>query len=142
MQEHGIKGEYLVFKDSCHTVKDAENSAGAKAGEVIKNICLINDGKAIVATVSGEDRASTTRVGELLKIERPRTATPEEILEKTGYSAGGIPSFGFDAIFIIDDKVMQKEIIYTSGGTSNSLIKIKPSEMQRVSKAIVARIRK
>ncbi len=142
IQEHGIKGEYLIFKESCHTVEDAERSTGAKPGEVVKNICLINCEEIIIATVSGEDRVSTTKVGELLKIERPRTATQEEILEKTGYTAGGIPSFGFDATFIIDEKVMQKEIIFTSGGTTNSLIRIKPSDMQKASNAIIARIRK
>ncbi|MBI2134221.1 hypothetical protein HYU11_06110 [Candidatus Woesearchaeota archaeon] len=141
MHDHGIKGEYLVFTDSCHTVQEAEQSTGAKPGEVIKNICLISD-EMIIATVSGEDRVSTTKVGEALKKQRPRTATPEEILEKTGYPAGGVPSFGFNAVFIIDDKVMQKSMIYTSGGTPNSLIKIQPSEMQRASNAIVARIRK
>lgn len=143
MQKHNIEGEYLSFEESCHTAEDAAKSAKTDIDEVIKNVCLIdNKGDIIVAIVKAKDRASTTKIGNILGIERPRTATPEEILEKTGYQAGGVPSFGYKAIFIIDEKVMEKEQVYTSGGTQNSLIRIKPAEMKRANKAIVAKIRK
>lgn len=33
-------------------------------------------------------------------------ATPGEILEKTGYPCGGTPSFGYQAMFLVDPKVM------------------------------------
>ena len=143
MHEHKIHGEYMEFSESCHSAADAEKAVGANPGEVIKNICLIdNAGKIITVTVCGEDRASTTKVGELLKIDRPRQATPNEVLSQTGYPVGGVPSFGFESTFIIDDKIMAKETIYTSGGTTNSIIKMQPTELARASKAIIAKVRK
>ena len=92
--------------------------------------------------MKGEDRASTSRIGEALNIDRPRVATPEEILEKTGYPCGGVPSFGYKAIFLIDPKVMEKETLYTSGGSENSLVKISAKELQRANNGRIARIRK
>ena len=96
----------------------------------------------IVAIVKGEDNASTSRVAKALTIERPRLATPEEILQKTGYPCGGTPSFGFDAIFLIDPRVMEKETIYTGGGSEQSLVKINTSELLKANQGTVVRIRR
>lgn len=140
--ENSIKGEYLEFSESCHSAEEAARAANADINEVVKNVCLIGNGKIITAIVRAVDRVSTTAVGKILGIERPRTATPEEILEKTGYPAGGVPSFGHDSVFLIDEKVMEKENIYTSGGTENSLVRIAPAELQKANNGKVARIRK
>ncbi|MEK6858196.1 MAG: YbaK/EbsC family protein, partial [Nanoarchaeota archaeon] len=85
---------------------------------------------------------STTKVGVVLNVPRPRLATPEEILEKTGYPCGGTPSFGYSAIFLIDSKVIEKEIVYSGGGSENSLVKISTKELQRVNDGRVVNIRK
>ena len=72
----------------------------ASADDFVKNICMLSsEGVLIVAIVKGEDKASRTRVGEVMGIEMPRLSIPEEILEKTGYPCGGTPSFGYDATF-------------------------------------------
>jgi prolyl-tRNA editing enzyme YbaK/EbsC (Cys-tRNA(Pro) deacylase) len=99
-------------------------------------------GNSIVAIVKGGDRASTKRVAKALNIERPRTATPEEILEKTGYPCGGTPSFGYKSKFLIDPKVMEKQIVFSGGGSEKSLLKISTKEIQRVSHGKIVRVRK
>lgn len=143
LRKNNIQCEYLRFEQSCHSVEEAANAANASPEDFVKDICLIDsNNNLIVAIVKGEDRASTSKIGEILNIERPRIATPEEILEKTGYPCGGVPSFGYSAIFLIDEKVMKKEIVYSSGGSECSLIKISPKELARVNKGRVLRIRK
>lgn len=92
--------------------------------------------------MKGENRVSTSRLAKALNTKRPRIATPEEILAKTGYPCGGIPSFGFQATFLIDLRVMEKEIVYTSGGCEKSLIKISPLEIQKVNEGQITRVRK
>ncbi len=143
LRGNDIQAEYLIFDQSCHSVEEAAEAAHADIRDFVKNICLVDsEGNLIVAIVKGEDRASTTLVGKVLGIERPRAATPAEMLEKTGYPCGGIPSFGYDATFLIDPKVIEKEVIYSSGGSENSLIKISPKELQRANKGNIVRIRK
>lgn len=143
MQENGIKGEYLHFEKSVHTVEDACREANAQPDDFVKTICMItNDGKVIGALVLGSHRASTDRVAKALNIERPHVATPAEALEKTGYLVGGTPPFGYEATFLIDPKVMEKDIVYVGGGTPNALVKIGPKEVQRINHGIIARIHK
>jgi len=143
IDSNSINAEHLEFEQSCHTVEDAANAVNGSVDEIIKNICMIDQNdQLIVAIVKGEDRVSTSRVGKALNMERPRMANADEILNKTGYPAGGVPSFGFDATFLIDPKVTEQEYIYTGGGTPNSLVKISVEELIKVNKGTVVRIRK
>src|SRR3989344_4266553 len=142
MKENRIVAEHLSFNQSCHSVEDASKAVNTNSNDFVKNICMIDSrGKLIVAIVKGEDQVSTTRVGEALNIERPRIATPEDILQKTGYPCGGTPSFGYDAVFLVDTRVMEKERVYTGGGSITSLIKISVNEMLRANKGMVGDIR-
>ena len=143
MKEKNIQAEHLSFKTSCHSVEEAARTVNASPEDFVKNICLMDtEKKLIVAIVKGEDRISTKKIGKILDIERPKTATPQEILEKTGYICGGVPSFGYTATFLIDARVMDKEIIYSGGGSENSLIKLSPVELQKANQGQIARIRK
>jgi len=143
IQDNNIEAEHLSFKQSCHSVEEAARAANVTREDFIKNICLIDSrGNLIVAIVKGEDKASMKRVAKALNIEKPRLATPEEILEKTGYPCGGVSSFGYQAKFLIDPRVMEKEIVYTGGGSENSLIKISTKELQKANNGQIVRIRK
>ena len=143
IQDNNIEAEHLSFKQSCHSVEEAARAANITREDFIKNICLIDSqGNLIVAIVKGEDKASMKRVAKALNIEKPRLATPEEILEKTGYPCGGVSSFGYQAKFLIDPRVMEKEIVYTGGGSETSLIKIPTKELQKANNGQIVRIRK
>ena len=138
-----INAEHLSLGVSCHSVKDAAAAVNAEIGDFVKNICMISPtGQFIVAIVKGEDNASTSRVGKALNIERPRLATSEEVSSKTKFPCGGIPSFGFSAVFLIDPKVMEMGILYTGGGSEISLVRISPKELLKANKGQVVRVRR
>ena len=143
LKTNKIQAQHLSFNKSCHSVENAAIAANANPEDFVKNICMIDKNEnLIIAIVKGEDRASTSRVGKALNIERPRTATPNEILERTGYPCGGTPSFGYNAIFLIDPRVLEKETVYSGGGSENSLVKISSDELSKTSNAKIVRIRK
>lgn len=138
-----IKVELLHFNQSCHSVADAARAVGTSPSNLVKNICLIDsDNNLIVAIVKGEDRVDPGQIGVALEIDPPRIATTAEILKKTGYPCGGVPSFGYSARFLIDPKVMEKEVIYTGGGSPNALVKIPTAELIRANQGQIVRIRK
>lgn len=143
IETHRIDAEQIVFDTSCHSVAEAADATGAGIDAIIKNICMIDGhGHLIVAIVPGAERASTRRVGHALGTDRPRIATPEEVLTHSGYPAGGTPSFGFAATFIVDPQVMERAVVYTGGGSDRALVRITPDELVRASGALVARVRK
>ncbi|HHV98340.1 MAG TPA: hypothetical protein GXX36_02000 [Clostridiaceae bacterium] len=141
--ENSIDAEQIIFSKSCHSVQEAAEAVGAPPEDLVKNICMIDDNdNLIVAIVKGEDRVSMSRVGKALNTDTPRIANENEILEKTGYPCGGVPSFGYKATYIIDPKVLEKDIIYTGGGSPYSLVRITSKELQKANKGLVARVRK
>lgn len=143
LMERKIHAEHLVFTQSCHSVAEAVQAVQASPEEFVKNICLIApEGQLIVAIVKGEDRVSLKGVGQALGMDCPRLANADEILDRTGYPCGGTPSLGFEALFVVDERVLEVEQVYTGGGSEQALMKIAPQEILRESRAIVARIRK
>ena len=143
LQEQQIQAEHLSFDQPCHSVAEAARAVNASPEELVKNICLLDsDGQLITAIVKGEDRVSISRIARTLQKEGLRLATPAEALEKTGYPIGGTPSFGYQATFLIDLKVMEREIVFTGGGSETSLIKMRTEELVRANRGTILRIRK
>ena len=127
--ENNIDAIHMVLTESCHSVQEAAKAINVSQHAFVKNICLL-------------DRVSTTRVGKALDIERPRLATEDEILAHTGFPAGGVPSFGFKALFLVDPKVTHLPYIYTGGGSQFSLLKVETKSMLQANKGKVIQIRK
>ncbi len=143
LKENNISAQHQSFEKSCRSVEDAAKAAHANADDFVKNICLIDDrGNLVVAIIKGEDRVSTAKVGKILNIKKPRFATAEEILEKTGYPCGGTPSFGYRATFLVDSRVLEKETVFTGGGSENSLLKISSIDLVKANNGRVVNIRK
>lgn len=144
IHKHNIHCEQLIFTQSCHSVEDAMKASGAKKDEFVKNICMLDStNRLIVGIIKGEDKLDLKKVAAALAIEDKLVfATLAQILEKTGYPCGGTPSFGYSAIFIIDEKVLEKEVVYSGGGSENSLLKIRPKELQKANSGKIASIRK
>lgn len=143
ISEHNLEVEHLVFEKSCHTVEDAAETAGARPEDFVKNICMMDEeGRLIVAIVKGENRASSKKVARALGIGRPKVAEPDFILQKSGYPIGGVPSFGFEAIFVVDERIMEKERIYSGGGSSKALVRVRPEILLIANGGCVADIKK
>ena len=136
-----IAAEQRTFDASTHSVADAALAVGAGADDFVKSICMIAGDALVVAVVKGEDRASTTRVGALVGTPA-RLATPDEMLARTGYPAGGTPPFGFDARFLVDERVMERAFVWAGGGSDRALVRVAPEELRRASGGAVARVRK
>lgn len=143
LAERGIAFEHLVFAASCHSVAEAAAAANAAPEDFVKSICLIEPGgQLVVAVVKGEDKASMTRVAEAVGCGKPRPATPEEMLARTGYPCGGTPPCGYEAEFLVDERVLEKERVLAGGGSERSLLRIAPSELLRANGGRVAKVRK
>lgn len=140
----GWQVEHLTFEQSTHSVAEAAEAVGASPHDLVKNICLIApDNRLVVAIVNGDDRVSPANVAESLGLDGlPRLATADDILARTGYPMGGTPSFGFAALFIMDEHTFDRPLAYTGGGSPHALVRGNPYEFQRANGGLTAAIRK
>lgn len=119
-----ISAKHISFNQSCHSVKEAADSVGAKETDFIKSICFIDSNdNLIVAIVKGEDKVNKSMIESEIN-DKINIAKPKNILKKSGYPCGGIPPFGYEAKFFIDSNVMKMDEVYAGGGSSQSLIRI------------------
>ncbi len=142
LEDQQIQAEHLSLDQPCHSVAEAARAVNASPQDLVKSICLLDgDEHLITAIVKGEDRVSVSRIAKTLQKEDLRLATPEEMLEKTGYPCGGTPPFGYRATFLIDPKVMEREVVFAGGGSETSLVRVRTEELARVNQGTIVRIR-
>jgi Cys-tRNA(Pro)/Cys-tRNA(Cys) deacylase len=138
----GIAAEHIRFATSCHSVAEAAAAAGVTAHDFIKTICMrAKDGRMVAVIVKGDDRADRAAVQALLTIGKLSIASPAEMLEQTGFPAGGTPPFGFDAQFVIDERVLEMPYVYGGGGSEYALIRAAPQSLLVANSGLVARVR-
>ncbi|MHA2231254.1 MAG: aminoacyl-tRNA deacylase [Candidatus Hodarchaeales archaeon] len=151
LEKECVPAEHILFDKSCHSVAAAAEAANSDPDDFIKSICLKLEshqsqeesfGGLVVAIVKGADRASTKRVAKVMKAISARLATPEEILEETGYPVGGTPPLGFDAEFLIDPRVIEKEAVFGGGGSTKALIYLSTQALKQANNGRIVRIRK
>ena len=85
---------------------------------------------------------SRGKLGQALNGNMPEFATQKQVEIGTGYLIGGVPPCGYEATFVIDELVMQNNLVYASAGSSYSLMKVSPKEIQRINQGLVAKISK
>lgn len=142
IEENEIDANVISFNQSTHSVAAAAKAVGVNPEDFVKSICMIGPkDELIVAIVKGEHRVSIGRVAKVLNIGRPRIAKPDEIFKKTGYPVGGTPAFGYEATFLMDPKVLEKNKVYSGGGSVQALTYMSTQSMLRANCANVERVR-
>jgi prolyl-tRNA editing enzyme YbaK/EbsC (Cys-tRNA(Pro) deacylase) len=140
LEKHKITSEHIIFSSSCHTALEASIAVGTTLEKILKNVCLMIDQKMHVIVVTGDSRVDKNKLKNLLKCEKIKNATPDEVLNLTGFPAGGVASFGSNVVYVFDKKLEEMGEVYTGGGSSNSLIKIEVSELFKISKPIIGSV--
>ncbi len=134
MRAQQVRAEHLTFEQSCHSVAEAALAADVTERDFVKTICLCSkSGRVVAIVVKGEDRANRQAAQQALGLGKLNIASPREMLERTGYPAGGTPPFGFDAVFLIDERVLEMPVVYAGGGSEKALTRIEPQELVQVS---------
>lgn len=135
IREHNIAAEHLRFEKTLHTVDDTVRVTGFDIDLITKSMIFKDDtARTIVGMVPARFRVSASRLGRILNCAPPTLVSPSEAYERTGYPAGGMPCFGYDAIIVIDPFVTRKQFVYTGGGSEFSLVKISADEIVRITK--------
>lgn len=141
VDEHGVDAEVLRFDEPVRSVKQAAEAAGAAPEDFIKSLCLMADGDLVVCIVRGTDRADLDLVAEVTGAKEVRMAKPDEVLEATGYPVGGVPPFGFEAPFYLDEAVMGMDELLGGGGSDRALIRTRPGVIAEANGGEVVRVR-
>lgn len=140
LDELGVNAELIVSEQQMPTVELAAQAIGVDPNQIIKTLLFRDrDGTFVRVIASGPGRIDRAKLAAVAHLDRPKMASPEMVLEVTGWPAGGvapvasrmpIPTF-------IDENVMQWDVVFGGGGTELTLIRMKASDIVRLTGAAI-----
>ncbi len=136
--------EVVEFEASTRTSEDAANAIGCGVAEIAKSLVFRSaSGKPVLVIASGTNRVDEKKVRALLgeKIER---ADADFVREMTGFAIGGVPPVGHASppVVVIDRDLEQFAEVWAAAGTPNSVFKVTPAELVRLTGGQVADVAK
>ena len=141
MQAHDIAGEILHLEVPTPTVASAALAVQANEEQIIKSILFLVDDQPVLVIACGTSNIGRRPIADLFQVgkKRIKLATPEMVLEISGYEVGAMPPFGHRQLLttLIDRKVLDLSEAYAGGGAENALLRLNPQDIARVTGAKV-----
>ena len=125
------------------TVPDAAKALGVEERQIIKSLLFsAKNGEVVLAILSGASRVSRKLLREASGLTGLDLADPAVVLDRTGYPAGGTPPVGHVSPLnvVVDTGMMDLPVVFGGGGRVDSLLRITPQEIVRVTNATLAPI--
>jgi Cys-tRNA(Pro) deacylase len=143
LQAIGVDAELIESSLPMPTVPAAAQAIGVHDEQILKTL-LFQDraGKLVRVVASGPDRINRRLLAESAGIASPSLADPATVLEITGWPAGGVAPVGsrHSLPTIVEARVMDLDRVYGGGGTEHTLIRLRPDDIVRLTRAKIARL--
>lgn len=127
---------------SARTSAEAAAILGCSVGEIAKSLVFrTGEDTALLAVASGANRVDEAKL-EALAGARIRKADAVFVRTMTGYAIGGVPPLAHARPLpvYIDRDLMRYDRVYAAGGTPHALFPIRPADLVRACRGIVADI--
>jgi Cys-tRNA(Pro) deacylase len=137
-REKGIDYKVTEVKDSTATVELAAKALGVKSALIAKTLSFkLKNDRNILLVTKGDARIDNRKYKDFFKV-KAKMLKPDEVLEVTGHSIGGVCPFGLkNSLEIYLDKSLKDfEYVFPAAGSGNSFIKITPDELQKITDSI------
>jgi prolyl-tRNA editing enzyme YbaK/EbsC (Cys-tRNA(Pro) deacylase) len=122
--------ERMVFDQPVRSVQQAVEVSGYPKSNFIKTVLLRHksEGNYICTVITGGSKVDKKVLQDGVNPKRWGLATPEEVLEVTGFPVGGVPQVCLGSVvkIYVDPRVLTREYVIGGGGTANSLLKLNP----------------
>ena len=133
VQQYDPALEPLVFDEELHTSQAAADALGVEIGQIAKSILFASQGEYALFVASGDGRMNSKRVKQLLG-NKAKMATPEEVVEVTGFNVGAVCPFALqkEIPIYIDETLDRFDRIYTAAGIPESLLPLTFDQLVRI----------
>ena len=135
IDKNKIDGEIIMFEaEQAKTSASAAEHLGCEVAQIAKSIMLKAENP-ILVILSGDMRVDLKKLSEVIG-EKAKLASPEYVLEEVGFIIGGVPPMGFDRLVqvLMDKSVERFSEVFSSGGSRESILRIKVDELKNATK--------
>lgn len=139
MQLNNIPGDILHLEVPTPTVAAAAQAVGTAPDQIVKSILFLVDRHPVLAVTCGQMIVDQRVLAGLYQVGRKKVklATPEYVLQKSGYEVGALPPFGHRTPLPtwMDVRVLEQSEVFAGGGAENTLVRLKPDDILRATGA-------
>ncbi|MGD2029024.1 MAG: YbaK/EbsC family protein [Desulfobacterales bacterium] len=135
LEGYGLECPVLTMKETTRSAQDAANSLGCGVEQIVKSLVFMTKKtkKPILVLASGANRVNTKKIRNFLS-EPIKMADPDFVRAKTGFVVGGVPPLGHTSSLetFIDEDLLKYPEIWAAAGTSNTMFKLSPDDLQKI----------
>jgi len=141
LKELGLQPEVKEFDVSTRTAAEAAAAIGCDINQIAKSIVFNVEGEIVLVLVCGGNRVNeeklSTHLGKVVK-----KADADFVKEKTGYTIGGVPPFGYETQpqTFIDKELLNYKEVWAAAGANNTVFKTSPQELIKYSQGTVLNV--
>lgn len=140
-------GYHCSIQESPATTRTAADAAalvGCNVGQIVKSLIFRGGAtsKPILVLTSGANRVNEQQISSYAA-ESIQRADPEFVRTVTGFAIGGVPPIGHlqPMETYIDEDLLQHSEIWAAAGTPNSLFKLTPQELEKMTAGRIVNIK-
>lgn len=118
----------------------AASALGEDPARVLKTLMTLVDGKPVCVVVPSDREVSMKKLAAAAGGKAAQMMKPPEAERVTGYKVGGISPFGQrkQVVTVIEQSALAHELVYLNGGQRGLQVRLKPTDVRDVLKAIAA----
>lgn len=133
-KQFGMEDRILEFDVSSATVELAALAVGCEPEKIAKSMTFNINGECIMIIAAGDVKIDNAKYKAEFHT-KAKMLTADEALEKTGHAVGGICPFALKegCTVYLDESLKRFEYVYPACGSSNSAIKLTPTELEKYS---------
>ncbi len=138
----GLADDITVMSEATHTAQAAADALGCHVAEIAKSIIFrAADGRAVLVITSGSNRVDDKKVAQIIGQSLSK-ADADFVRAQTGFVIGGVAPVAhlFAPITLMDEDLLRYTSVWPAAGHPNTMFRITPGDLIRVSEARVADI--
>lgn len=136
LKKMGFDFEAKEFPQTTRTAQEAADAIGCSVSQIAKSIVFKGNQtqKPYLVIASGSNRVNEKVIEEKVG-EAVEKADADFVRQKTGFVIGGVAPFGHKEpmLTFIDEDLLRFQEIWASAGTPNTVFKLTPRELQKIS---------
>lgn len=127
----GRENDILEFPISSATVALAAEAVGTAPARIAKTLSFMTADGPILVVAAGDTKVDNRQFKDAFHC-KATFLTPEQALEYTGHSVGGVCPFALKTpvpVFL-DESLRRFETVFPAAGSANSAIELTPAELE------------
>lgn len=134
LHENNPRLQIIELDQNTSTAPLAAAALGLEVGQIAKSILFKTKGEDYLMVVSAGDVKMDSKAIKETVGQRVRMANPEEVLDVTGFSVGGVCPFALahEVPIYLDESLRRYDVVYAAAGTANTALPITFEELRKI----------